>query len=282
MAKKKQGSKAPAQRREAQRADAKEQARRTEAVRKNRQMSALFLFVLMGILAAICLFFTVKTFFFPADSLVAMRENYLLVSIFALPFLLAAAAILLRKLLKEKTQSFSDAGKRGCKVLFAAVCLGAALLFGVQMLTGRTSVVEHPVYKAFTGALDSSGASVSPIETTEGFRSALERMSLVTEEVRCGSCVVRFHYHEGGLGIPGRFVEQAGRDHSDLAAASETLDGVRVTRWTAKESAAFTTAALALDRDGASAVYELLGPEAEVQKLLDLLQDSTGKALGVQ
>ena len=281
MAKKKSGAQKTAVRKQEQRAEAKEQARRAEAVRKNRQMSKLFLFVLFGMVGAVCLIYTVKTFFFPASELKAMRNDYLLTSVFAIPYLIATVAVVLRKLLKKRVERFSDAGKRGCTVLFVAACLGAALLFGAQAMTGRTEVEDHKACAALTEALNASGQAVTlPEQKAAGFVSALEKMSLITDRIGCGSSFVRLHYHEGGMGIPGRFVTQTGKDYAFLQSVREEIGDVAVTRFIPMDLGGLSFAALALQNADASVVYELSGPMDELKALLPLLEQAGLRTLG--
>ena len=262
------------QREQAARSAAAEQNRRAENARKSRQLSNAFLFVFLGMIGAVCLYVTGKTFFFPAASVQELRSSYLFVSLFALPYLMAAAAILLRAALKKRVENFSSAGKRGAGILFFAVLIAAFALFGLQLRGGTEQADRQPAYTAFTEALEASGSSAATLTGASAQRSVLERMSLSADAV-CGTCTVSMQYHDASFGIADRFPRQVQRDCAGVEPLEEVSDGIRILTWQPRGS----SAALALSCGSQCAVFELRGPDAETEALLPLLREAFRKLL---
>ena len=292
MAKKKNGSKrsgksAPKTRNPQPQARTSE--RDLERAQKSRRMGYAFLYALLTIVGLFCVYTLISTLFFPAKSVTDLRGNYLFISIIAIPYLLLGVAILVRKLRKKKREDASTQVRRAENLLFVVAIIGAFVMLGTQMLTGRTDVSKHKACTSVIKALQADGRTVAPEEeeTAEaqaegeekepeviGFHSMLETMS-IEQVLVCGKTRITLNYHEGD-GIAGRFYRQAARDYAGQSSESSAENGVEMTVWPAGGG---SRAALAAKKDSAVWILELEGPAEELTALLPLLQKAAPSAL---
>ena len=260
-------------------AEAKREAERIENARKSRMMGNVFLYAFLAIIAVFCLYTLIKTLFFPAASISEMRTNYLFISLVAIPYLIATAAVVVRKLRKKQRTEASSNIRRAENLVFLVVLLTAALMFGLQMLTGRQDSSGHPAYTAVCEALESTGQEVRQAEEVPGFRSMLETLSLQTE-LHCGQTGVVFHYHNCGAGIAGRFRSQTARDYAAGQPVTEEGESFSSSVWPLLPDRELARTAVCVQRGGTILILELHGPEAEVEALLPVLKEAAEKIQG--
>ena len=281
MAKNKQnkgGTKAAAGKKQAQ-ALAREEARREENARKSRQMGFVFLYAFLAVIAVFCLYTLIRTLFFPAASVTGLRSDYLFVSLFSIPYLILAAAILFRRL-RSKARAEAPAGVRMAEnLLFPIAVIAAFLLFGGQLTRGSMDVTRHRACTTFASALEESGLSVTETEKATGFHTLLETAS-IGGKVLCGSSTVILNYHEGGSLVRGGFLRQVRSDYADFREARMEVNGVTIHTWPENPDDPGTICAVCAVTDRAVLILELVGPAEQTEVLLPLLQTAAAEAFG--
>lgn len=278
MAKKKKSGKSDKVRRAADAALGRGEEKRAENRRKNQQMGSLFLYVLLAVIGVVCLFSLVKTLLFPAQSLGELAGSYRFISVVAIPYLILAAAVIGRALLKKRMEDFSDSGKKAAGLLFAGMLAVGLILFGAQLLTGRTEPEQEPVYNTITQALRSEGCPVTPEEDAAGFRSLLETDSMdVTLYGEEFALVLR--YHRGSSLTVRRFLDQTRRDYAKLESVSESHGGKSVTVWQYPEDIDTGITVLEVHNQQAILILELIGNPRDSLRLLEILQEAAPAAL---
>ena len=259
-------------------ARAREQEKQAEAARKSRQMGNVFLYSLLSLVGVFCLYALIRTLFLPANSLPELRENYLFISLISIPYLIAAVAVILRKVRRKRRIEASDRVRRAENLLFLVVLLAAFAMFGIQMASGRTELADHTVLVTVDEALAESGL---PVESEEaiGFRTALEALS-AQRKITCGSVEVTLNYHQAGSWILNRFRQQAAALYAELDEAQTQRDGVAVSLRPAEADPSGKTAVICAHTGRALLILELKGPAEQVNQLRPLLLEAAGKALG--
>lgn len=233
---------------------------------KSRRMGTVFLYGVLALIALFCLYTLVRTLAVRrAASLEELRGNLLFVSLAAIPFLLAAGAILVHRLLKNRRADYSDRARRLSNALFVLVLAAAFVLFGVQLRGGRESAADSPAYARTLAALEGSGLGFTAPEDPESVRTLLEHSQRT--DLLCGRTVVRFHLHEGAGWIAQRFLDQAAWDYEDYPL---TETGA-VRRWGPVTDDELSVAALAARIGDSVRILELAGPAEELDTLLPLL-----------
>ena len=245
-------------------ARAREEQRREDR-EKSRRMGSVFLASFLALIALFCLYTLIHTLFFPAASLSELRSDLLFVSLVALPYLIAAGAVLIHRLNQKRRSAYSERGRRLSGALYLLVLLGCFALFGVQLLTGPRDASQAGVCTQTVQALEESGLPVTKPETIPAFRSLLE-WSLETE-LDCGRSLVLLHAHTEGSGlIPAAFLKQAERDYGEYRDAGS---GCRI--WEPRDTGGTFRAAVALSGTGSVTVWELQGPREELERLIGVL-----------
>lgn len=248
------------------------QEKRAETNRKNRQAGQLFLWSVLSLVGAFCLYTLIRGLFFQAASVSELRSNLLFVSVVAIPYLLAAAAVILRALTKKKREAVGSQVRRTHNLIFLAALLAAFLLFGGQFLRGKRDASNLAAYSRTAAALEQSGLSFSRPEQPEAFRSLLE-LDLETD-LLCGKTVVRLNSHAGSTGWTAqRFLGQVALDYADYPSESAGEDPA-VTVWGPVEQNGSARAALAARIGNEVRILELFGPPEEVETLVPLLTAS--------
>lgn len=260
---------------QAQARAAEEQAqleKRIENREKSRRMSTAFLYGVVTLIAAFCLYTLLQTLLTPhAASLEKLRGDILFVSLAGIPLLLFCGAILIHRLLKKRREQFSDRGRRTSNLLFVLILLAAFALFGVQLRGSQSEGSAHPAYTRTLSALERSGLEVTAPTSVDRVRTLLE--DSVQANLTCGQTAVRLNYHTDSLGwIAGRFRSQAAWDYADYP-LTET-GGASL--WGPKGSGSSARAALCLREGNGVTIWELTGPEAELEALLPLLSAAFG------
>ena len=255
------------QRQAEEKARAREAEEAAESFRKSRQLSNVFLYSLLSLVAVFSLYVTVRTLLFPAASLKELRDNYLFLSLVALPYLLLTAAVVSRKLRARKRAEASDQQRRGETGLFLVVLLSCLLLFTTQIFTGRRDASGLAPYKTVVTSLREAGVNVKEPEEVPGFRSLLEFSQMT--ELDCDGTELVFHFHSGKLGIARRFFDQTALDYKDLPVSEQ--GGVSV--WGPAEAEGGARAVLAVNRNDWTLVLELKGPMDDVENLVALLAE---------
>ncbi len=251
----------------AARREQEEQQRRAENAQKSARMGSAFLYGFLALITVFFLYLLIRTLFFPSASVTELRSNLLFLSLAGIPYLVAAAAVVIRRLNRKRRIEYSDRGRRLATALYLIVLLGCFAVFGIQMGSGRQDGADSPVYTAVREALGQSGLTVTEPEEVPAFRSMLE-YSLETE-LGCGQSKLLLNYHSAGTGmIPARFLVQAAHDYRDCPLTEE--DGLRI--WGPKETDGSARAALALRQGRQVWVLELQGPRAELEQLIPLLK----------
>ena len=234
---------------------------------KSRRMGSVFLYGVLGLIALFCLYTLLRTLLVRrAASLEELRGNLLFVSLAAIPCLLAAGAILVHRLLKNRRANYGDRARRMSNALFVLVLAAAFVLFGIQLRGGRSDSSRNPRYTRTLEALEQSGLSFAPPEKAAAVRTLLE--SSQQTDLICGSTVIRFNLHEGAGWIASRFLDQAAWDYEALP---KTEPGEGLQLWGPAEADGEARAALAARSGDTVCVLELFGPMAELETLLPLL-----------
>ncbi len=249
-----------------------EQARQEKRLanrEKSRRMGSTYLLGVLALIAVFCLYTLIRTFFFRRTaSLEELRANLLFVSVVSIPYLLGFCAVLVHWLLRRRRARWSDRSKRLSSFLLVLALAAAFLLFGFQFRGNRSDASAQAPYAETLAALQRSGLTVRTPERVERVKTLLED-SLCTE-LQCGESTVRLNWHADKTGwIPRRFLAQAARDYEN--ASLREADGLKI--WEAS-AGDFARAALALCREDAIRVIELVGPKAELETLLPLLTAS--------
>lgn len=258
------------QRQAEEKALAREAEKAAENARKTSKLGRAYLYTLLALVAVFSLYVVVKTLLFPAASLAELRDNYLFLSLVALPYLLLTAAVVIRKLRAKKRAQASDQLRRGELGLFLVVVLSCLLLFTTQIFTGRRDASGTAPYKTIVTSLREAGVSVKEPEEVPGFQSLLEYSLMSTLD--CDGTALTLHYHSDSLGFARRFFNQTALDYKDLPVTEQ--GGIRI--WGPSETEDSTRAALAVCREGQSLVLELKGPMAELEKLVPILAACLG------
>ncbi|MBR6377527.1 MAG: hypothetical protein IKS05_07170 [Oscillospiraceae bacterium] len=258
------------QRQAEEKALAREAEKAAENARKTGKLSRAYLYTLLALVAVFSLYVTVRTLLFPAASLAELRDNYLFLSLVAIPYLLLTAAVVIRRLRAKKRAQASDKLRQGELGLFLVVLLSCLLLFTTQIFTGRRDASGIAPYQNTVKALREAGVSVQEPEEVPGFQSLLEYSLMSTLE--CDSTALTLHYHSDSLGFARRFFKQAALDYKDLPVTEQ--GEIRI--WGPAEAEGSATAALAVCREGQSLVLELKGPMAELEKLIPILAACLG------
>ena len=242
------------------------QERRAEAARKNARMGNFFLYAVLSVVTVFCLYLLIRTLFFPASSLAELRSNLLFLSVAGLPFLLAAAAVILHKANRKNRSGYSARGQRAANLLYGAALLAALCLFGFQLLSGRTDGRSSAAYTATLEALERSGLPVTEPEQAPAFRALLEYS--MQSELVCGDTLLVLSEHRDRSGWAAkRFDAQANLDYASFAFAED--NGLRI--WGPMEQDGVARAALMEHQGGDIRIWELYGPAEELKLLLPLL-----------
>lgn len=256
-----------------------EQEKRAENARKSRQMGNVFLYAILSLVAVFCLYTLIRTLFFSADSVTELRSNLLFISLVAIPYLIGTVAVVTRKLNKKRRADYSDRGRRLSGLFFVLIMMIACVMFGFQMLRGRTEAAKDPAYTRTLEALESSGMTVSKPEEVYGFNSLLEH-SLETD-LTCGQTKVLLNYHtEATSWVAKRFYAQTARDYADCP-MRETQEGLShpVFVWGPVEADGSARAAVVALVGSQIRVLELTGPAEELEILIPALIQSTADML---
>ena len=254
---------------------AEEQAqldKRIESREKSRRMSSAFLYGVLALIAVFCLYTLLQTLLTThAASLEKLRGDILFVSLAGIPLLLFCGAVLIHRLMKKRRDQRSDRGRRVSNLLFVLILLAAFVLFGVQLRGSQSEGSAHPAYTQTLSALERSGLEVTVPSSVDRIRTLLE--DSVQADLRCGQTAVRLNYHTDSLGwIAGRFQSQAAWDYEGYP-LTET-GGASL--WGPKASGSSARAALCLREGNGVTIWELTGPEAELEALLPLLSAAFG------
>lgn len=242
------------------------QDRRARNTEKNRHMSSAFLFAVLSLIGLFCLYTLLHTLFFPASSVSELRDQFLFVSLVAIPYLLAAVAVVVHRLLKTRRESWSARGRRLSSLLYLAVLVTAFVLFGWQFLQGKRDASAISAYTQTVSALEQSGQTVTGPEQVEGMQTLLEYA--FQADMTCGSTEVRLHSHTDRSGwVTARFQAQASRDYADFPHTQTE----QATVWGPVETEGAARAAVAYSVGDEIRVIELVGPLAELEELVPLL-----------
>ena len=84
--------------------------KRRENAQKNRRMGNAFLYAVLSLVGVFCLYTLFRLLFFRTASVSELRDDLLFVSLVSVPYLLAAAAVLIRVLNRKRRESWSDRG----------------------------------------------------------------------------------------------------------------------------------------------------------------------------
>ena len=240
--------------------------KRRENAKKNRRMGNAFLYAVLSLVGVFCLYTLFRLLFFRTASVSELRDDLLFVSLVSVPYLLAAAAVLIRVLNRKRRESWSDRGKRLAALAFGLVLLAALLLFGWQLLEGKRPAADEPAYAGTVSALKAGSLPLTEPEAPFGVRSLLEYS--LQADLRCGETSLRLNYHADGSGlIVKRFRQQLAQDYADCP-LSHTEDAEL---WGPAGSDGSARAALAFVRSDSIRILELSGPREELELLLSLL-----------
>ncbi len=241
--------------------------KRIENREKSFRMGSAFLYGVIALIVLFCLYTLLRTLFVRrAASLEELRGNLLFVSLAAIPVLLGLGAILVRRLLKNRRERFSDRGKRLSNLLFFLVLIGAFVLFGIQLRGGRTDASAHPAYADAVSALERSGQTVSAPEAPDLVKTLLE--DSMEAELSCGGTAVRVHYHADRFpGVAARFLDQAAADYGDCPLTETGTAKI----WGPAGTEEAARAAVAFPARNEIRIIELTGPRAELDALIPLL-----------
>ena len=241
------------------------QEKRRENAEKSRRMGNAFLLIVVSLIGLFCLYTLLRTFLFRPGSLSELHDSLLFVSVVALPYLLAAAALLIRRLNAKRRETCSERTRRFSAALLAAVFVAAFALFGFQMLNGPQNADKLPAYVQTVEALEQSGLPVTAPEQPQGMRTLLE-YSLV-EKLTCGSTKVTLHYHADNTHwIMNLFQAQVALDYADFP----LTEAVAAKVWRPVEADGTARAAVAFQSNEGVRIVELSGPKAELEALLPL------------
>lgn len=255
---------------EAARGEQEKQERRAEAMRKNSALSKAYLYTIFIIFAVMSLYLLIRVLFFPVSSIQILRASLLLICVAVIPYLVVAAAVLVRRLNKKRRASYSERMRRLSGALFLLVILTGVFLYAGQLFFGRTDARGGEFYTRTVAALRESGLPVTEPEEAVGYRTLLEYTHQC--ELLCGQTKLVLNEHSSPYGwVAKRFDAQAARDY---AAFPHTADN-DLQIWGPAEDGAAARAAVVARTGGSIRIWELTGPAEELDQLIPLL-----KALG--
>lgn len=263
----KQSRKAAAQARE-------EDQRRAENARKNALLGSVFLYAFLALIAIFCVYTLIRTLFFPAPSVAELRDNWLFVSLVAIPYLIGAVAVTVRKLTKKRREDRSPQARRAGSLIYVLILLAAFGLFGVQMLTGRVDASRVTYYTGTVAAMEQDGRTVTGPEEIVAFKSLIE-YSFQTE-LKCGETTVKMNFHSGSSLVAKQFQDQVHRDYAAFSAEEKDLGKAGLSLWAPVAGSEKPKAALAVRNGNRILIYELSGPEAELEALIPALEAAAG------
>lgn len=245
------------------------QEKRRENAEKSRRMSSAFLLIVVSLIGLFCLYTLLRTLLLPPGSLSELHDSLLFVSLVAIPYLLAAAALLIRRLNAKRREAWSERTRRFSAALLVAVLAAAFALFGFQMLQGPQDASKLPAYVQTVEALEQSGLPLTLPEQPQGMRTVLEYS--LEEKLTCGSTALTLHYHADNTHrISNLFRAQVELDYADYP----LTEAVAATIWGPVETEGTARAAVSFEKEEGVRIVELCGPREELETLLPLLANN--------
>lgn len=250
----------------------KQQQERAEIAQKNARLGSIFLYGILSVVAVFCLYTLIRTLLGSAASVSELRDNWLFVSLVSIPYLILTAAVVIRKLRKKRREEADKRSRRVALFLFLLIVAIAAGTFFFQLYRGRTDASRNSVYTQTVAALEQTGETVTGPEEVPAFRSLLEYS--LEAELRCGQTQVLLNYHAGSSFIAGQFVRQVLKDYADFTVQTTVWeDGTSVLRINPASGSGSMRGLLSLHSGDSVKIWELTGPEAEVNAILDALEN---------
>lgn len=250
-------------------AQAREEKRRENSA-KSARLGNAYLLTFLSILALYSLYMVVRAFLLPAKSVSTLRADLLFVSLLGIPYLIMAAAFLVRKLRRKQRQDASSRVRVASGLIYFLVLLLAAGLCAAQLFGGRVDASKTADYSRLTAVSEQTGLALTEPESVPAFKSLLEYSQETS--LTYGQTTVLLNLHNGSGFLADRFEAQARRDYAAFSAQEKRVGEAAVTLWPPAAGSESPRSALCVRQGSRIVILELTGPEDQIAALLPALE----------